>query len=132
MAFFDKINDFAKTATEKTNTVIETTKLTAKADSEQRNLDAIIRKIGEHFVAKMDSGEVLDEEAMAIYQGVLEKRSIIAEIRTEIEVLKAPKPEPAAPVPGETSAAPSVKFCPHCGTQLNAEAKFCTSCGKEQ
>ncbi len=88
MAFLDKINDFAKTATEKTNTVIESTKLSAKADSEQRNLDAIIRKIGEHFLAKMDGGEILDDEAMAIYQGVLEKRKAIAELKAELEILK--------------------------------------------
>ena len=35
MALLDKINDFAKTATEKTNNAIEITKLYAKVESEQ-------------------------------------------------------------------------------------------------
>ena len=88
----DKINDFAKTATEKTNNAIESTKLSAKIDSEHRAMNDIIRKIGEHYVAKMDSGEILDDEVMAIYKGVLQSRKNIEEMRAEIEVLKNPKP----------------------------------------
>ena len=92
MAFFDKINDLAKTATEKTNTAIEITKLTAKIESEHRNLNAIIQKIGEYYIAKIDSGETLDSEVMSMFEGVLSARKNIAEMREEIEFLKAPKP----------------------------------------
>ena len=109
MAFLDKINDFAKTATEKTNNAIETTKLSAKIDSEQRTLNDIIRKIGEYYVARIDAGETLDEEVMAIYEGVLASRNKITEMRSEIESLKAPK------APAEDS---SSKFCPYCGKNL--------------
>lgn len=126
MAFLDKINDFAKNATEKTNNAIETAKLSAKVDSEQRNLNDIIRKIGEHYVAKIDSGEVLDEEVMAIYEGVAETRKTIAELKSEIESLKAPKN------PEEASAEAPSKFCPYCGKQLDVSAKFCLNCGKQQ
>ena len=123
MAFIDKINDFAKTATEKTNNVIESTKLSAKADSEQRSLNAIIQKIGEYYVAKMDSGEALDEEVMAMYEGVVASRKTIAELRAEIEALKGPKAE---------AEAEAAKFCPYCGKQLDVTAKFCLNCGKQQ
>ena len=91
MAFFDKINDFAKTATEKTNNAIESTKLSAKIDMEHRTMNDIIRKIGEYYVAKMDSGEVLDEEVMAIYEGVVASRKTIEEMRAEKEMLKIQK-----------------------------------------
>lgn len=125
MAFLDKINDFAKTATEKTNNVIETTKLSAKVEAEQRNLNAIVRKIGEYYVAKIDSGETLDEEVMAIYEGVLSSRKAIAEMRADMENLKAPKTT--------VSENPSeAKFCPYCGKQLDVSAKFCLNCGKQQ
>jgi DNA repair exonuclease SbcCD ATPase subunit len=125
MAFLDKINDFAKTATEKTNNVIETTKLSAKVEAEQRNLNAIVRKIGEYYVAKIDSGETLDEEVMAIYEGVLASRKAIAEMRADMENLKAPKTT--------VSESPSeAKFCPYCGKQLDVSAKFCLNCGKQQ
>lgn len=123
MAFLDKINDFAKTATEKTNNAIETTKLSAKIDSEQRTLNDIIRKIGEYYVARIDAGETLDEEVMAIYEGVLASRNKITEMRSEIESLKAPK------APAEDS---SSKFCPYCGKELDVTAKFCLNCGKQQ
>ncbi len=125
MAFLDKINDFAKTATEKTNNAIETTKLSAKIDSEQRTLNDIIRKIGEYYVAKIDAGETLDEEVMSIYEGVLTSRNKIAEMRAEIESLKAPKA--SAEKENETS-----KFCPFCGKELDVTAKFCLNCGKQQ
>ena len=127
MALLDKINDFAKTATEKTNNAIEITKLSAKVESEQRNLNDIIRKIGEYYVAKIDSGEVLDEEVMKIFEGVSDKRKAIAEMRAEIESLKAPK---TAAEPPKTED--SMKFCPFCGKQLDVSAKFCLNCGKQQ
>lgn len=127
MALLDKINDFAKTATEKTNNAIEITKLSAKVESEQRNLNDIIRKIGEYYVAKIDSGEVLDEEVMKIFEGVSDKRKAIAEMRAEIESLKAPK-TPAEPPKTEDC----MKLCPFCGKQLDVSAKFCLNCGKQQ
>ena len=124
MALLDKINDFAKTATEKTNNAIEITKLSAKIDSEQRTLNDIVRKIGDYYVAKMDAGEVLDEEVMAIYEGVVSSRNTIAEMRAEVEALKTPK----------TNSAVSTeqKFCPFCGKPLDVSAKFCLHCGKQQ
>ncbi len=123
MAFLDKINDFAKTATEKTNTAIEITKLSAKIDTEQRTLSDIIKKIGEYYVAKIDSGEVLDDEVMAIYEGVKKSRSTIAEMRAEVESLKTVKP---------TADENKSKYCPFCGKELDVSAKFCLNCGKQQ
>ncbi len=123
MALLDKINDFAKTATEKTNNVIETTRLSAKADSEQRSLNSIIQKIGEYYVAKMDSGETLDEEVMSMYAGVIASRKTISDLRSEIETLKGTKTE---------AEAAEAKFCPYCGKELDVSAKFCLNCGKQQ
>ncbi len=125
MAFLDKINDFARTATEKTNNVIETTKLAAKVDAEQKNLNAIVRKIGEYYVAKIDAGEVLDDEVMAIYEGVVTSRKNIAEMRAEMETLKSHK----SAVEENSGEA---KFCPYCGKELDVSAKFCLNCGKQQ
>ena len=122
MDIFDKINDFAKTATEKTNNVIESTKLSAKADSEQRNLNAIIQKIGEYYVAKIDAGETLDEEVMSMYSGVVTSRKTIATLRAEIDMLKGTK------APSSSDA----KYCPYCGRELDVTAKFCLNCGKQQ
>lgn len=123
MSFLDKINDFTKTATEKTNNVIESTKLYAKVDSEQRSLNSLVQKIGEYYVAKIDAGEILDDEVMAIYEGIAAGRKTISELRAEIESLKGQKAEPAAS---------GAKFCPYCGKELDVSAKFCLNCGKQQ
>lgn len=132
MAFFDKINDFAKNATEKTNNVIETTKLSAKIESEQRNINALVQKIGEYYVAKIDAGETLDEEVMSIFEGIANGRKNIADMRAEIEAIKAPKEEEKEEAVPEAEAAPEVKFCPNCGKELSADAKFCLNCGAQQ
>ena len=129
MAFFDKINDFAKNATEKTNNVIETTKLSAKIESEQRGINALVQKIGEYYVAKIDAGETLDEEVMAIFEGILNGRKNIEEMRAEIEAIKAPKEE----VPAEEKEVSSnMKLCVSCGKEISADAKFCLNCGAQQ
>ena len=121
MAFLDKINDFAKTATEKTNNAIEITKLTAKIESEHRNLNAIIQKIGEYYVAKIDAGETLDEEVMSMFTGVKDSRNAIAEMRMEIEMLKSSK-----------TVSTEKKLCSNCGKELSADARFCIHCGTPQ
>lgn len=128
MAFFDKINDLAKTATEKTNNAIEITKLSAKIESENRNLNAIIQKIGEYYVAKIDAGEVLDEEVMSMFDGIVSGRKIIAEMREEIESLKAPK----APEASSNAVSEDKKICAACGKEISADAKFCLNCGAQQ
>ena len=126
MALIDKINDFAKTATEKTNNAIEITKLSAKVESEQRKLNDIIKKIGEFYVAKIDSGETLDPEVMAIFEGVSATRKAISEMRAEIELLKAPKTSAISETENKG------KFCPYCGKELDVSANFCLNCGKQQ
>ncbi|MBR2041705.1 MAG: zinc ribbon domain-containing protein [Oscillospiraceae bacterium] len=125
MAFLDKINDFAKVATEKTNNAIESTRLSVKIEGEQRTIDAIIKKIGEYYVAKIDSGEILEEEVMSMYEGILSGREKIEELRAEIESLKSPKEVPAEDEPAK-------KICKNCGKEIDASAKFCLNCGTQQ
>lgn len=135
MALFDKINDFAKTATEKTasfakattekaENAIETGKLNSRIAAEERNISAITLKIGEYFLAKLDSGEILDSDVMNMFEGVKICRNNIANFRKEIEAINAPKDVPAcsecepAEQPAKEAAEPEVPaepaFCP-CG-----------------
>ena len=100
MAFLDKINDFAKNAGEKTNAVIETTKLRARITSEERNISAITAKIGAYYLAKLDAGEELDEKVMNMYAGIRNSRDIIASIKADLDALNAPK-ETEAPKEAE-------------------------------
>ncbi|MGN0628997.1 MAG: zinc ribbon domain-containing protein [Oscillospiraceae bacterium] len=121
MALLDKINDIAKTASEKTNSVIETTKLNNKINAEERNIAAITAKIGQYYVSKLDAGETLPDDVMSMYEGIKMSRETILATRAEIENLNPPKV-------AETGS----KFCTNCGAKLDAEARFCTSCGSSQ
>lgn len=139
MALFDKINDFAKTATEKTasfakattekaENAIETGKLNSKIAAEERNISAITLKIGEYFLAKLDSGEILDSDVMNMFEGVKVCRNNIANFRKEIEAITSPKEvsaEAAAPARPCCEAAPA-EPAEH---EVPAEPAFCP-CGE--
>ncbi|MBQ5322395.1 MAG: zinc ribbon domain-containing protein, partial [Oscillospiraceae bacterium] len=74
-------------------------------------------------------GETLDEEVMAIFEGILNGRKNIEEMRAEIEAIKAPKEEvPAA----EKEVSSNMKLCVSCGKEISADAKFCLNCGAQQ
>ena len=157
MALFDKINDFAKTATEKTanfakattekaENAIETGKLNSRIAAEERNISAITLKIGEYFLAKLDSGEILDSDVMNMFEGVKVCRNNIANFRKEIEAITSPKEVPAEAVApacpcceGEQPACKPVVLPltneerPVCDCEpapkAEATCKFCPMCG---
>ncbi|HXK77970.1 MAG TPA: zinc ribbon domain-containing protein [Oscillospiraceae bacterium] len=125
MAFFDKLNDLAKTAVDKTGNAIENGKLSVKITGEERNIAAATAKIGEYYLAKLDAGEVLDDSVMEIYAEIEEHRRSIEAMRAE---LGGSKTAPAA----DTADAAGAKFCKACGAKLAPGAKFCPECGAEQ
>ncbi len=139
MALFDKINDFAKTATEKTasfakattekaENAIETGKLNSRIAAEERSISAITLKIGEYYLAKLDSGEILDGDIMNMFESVKACRNNIANFRKEIEAINAPKEvtaEAAAPTCPCCEAAPAESEAP-------AEPASCSCCEAEQ
>ena len=49
MAFFDKINDFAKNISDKTSDAIETSKLNSKIAAEKLAANEELLKIGQHY-----------------------------------------------------------------------------------
>lgn len=142
MALFDKINDFAKTATEKTasfakattekaENAIETGKLNSRIAAEERNISAITLKIGEYFLAKLDSGEILDSDVMNMFESVKVCRNNIANFRKEIEALTSPKEVPAEAV---APACPCCEAAPTEPTEpeVPAEPASCPCCEGEQ
>ena len=132
MALFDKINDFAKAATEKTasfakaatektENAIETGKLNSKINGEERSISAITLKIGEYFLGKLDSGEIFDSDVMNMYEGVKVCRSNIANFRKEIEAINVPKDAPACSC-GEQPAPEQKKT--ECACNFGKEAAY--------
>ena len=125
MAFFDKLNDFAKTVGDKAGEAIETTKLNSKINSEKSSIDTAIKKIGEYYYAKYQAGEGLPEEASALCVEIDGYNAAIAEAKAEIERIKTENEAASTSAP----AASSDTACPSCGKSNAAGTKFCAECG---
>ena len=129
MALFDKVSGLAKSASDKTASMIETTTLNAKINMEEKNIAALTARLGEYYLAKYEAGALSAEgEAAEIYAEIAVCRENIAALQAEIDEAKAAK-EVQQPAP---DAAAGAKFCPNCGEALGSEARFCPSCGTKQ
>jgi len=130
MAFFDRLNDFAKNISDKTTDAIETGKLQSKANTEKNLAGEELKKIGEFYYKLWLEGaetapEVLEfcTAAKAHLDAADEALAEIARIRAENEAAKA------AAAPTVSAAAPMGDVCPGCGTVNNPGTKFCCNCG---
>ena len=132
MALFDKINELAKTAGEKTGNAIEITKLNARIGKEREHISEAKRQIGEIYYAKVAEGYELLPDAAIFADRIKEAENAIEEARAEIERIRSgeniAQEEPEAE---EEPEAASVKFCPGCGSKCEAAAAFCSVCGNK-
>ena len=64
MDFLDKINEFARTAADKTGEAIYTARLKAQIMNDTKSIKELEAKIGEHYYKKFAAGEPVDEEVM--------------------------------------------------------------------
>ena len=135
MAFFDKLNDFAKNISDKTTDAIETGKLQSKVNSEKNLAGEELKKIGEfYYNAWLNGGEIapvvleICTAAKAHYDAAGEAQAEIDRIRAENEAAKAAA---AAPVTPAAPAAPAGIICTACGTANNPGTKFCCNCGNK-
>jgi len=132
MALFDKLNNLAKTAGEKTGNAIEITKLNARIGKEREHISEAKRAIGEVYYARVAEGFELLPDAADFVDQIKASEAIIEEAQAEIDRIRAGAPDEA---PAEESAEPevretmSVKFCPSCGAKCDAANAFCADCG---
>lgn len=142
MAFFDKLNDFAKNIGDKTTDAIETGKLNSKINAENTAAGEELKKIGAHyynlFIAGDENGAVAPEvlefcqNAKAHYEAAAAAQAEIEKIKAENEAAKPAQvaaAQAAVPVASVTPSAHSGLTCSACGA-VNAEGtKFCQNCG---
>lgn len=130
MAFFDKLKD-------KTNDLLEISKLNGKINDEKSKIEANKSKLAEYYWAKFESGEMLDSEAMEYCAAIQECNAAIANFSLEIVKIKEEPPvvtpveaQPSSPVvEAEGGATERLANCPACGTEIKLSKKFCPDCG---
>ena len=61
MELFEKLNAFAKTAADKTNELIEDTRLKTQILNDEKSIRELQRKIGAYYYKKFAAGESVDE-----------------------------------------------------------------------
>ena len=74
MAFFDKLNDLANTATEKASSAIESGKTAISIKQEEKKIQDFTCQIGSIIVKKLDSGMEPDSEISELYDRILAAR----------------------------------------------------------
>lgn len=89
MDFFDKLTDVVKNAADMANDSLEMNKLISDANLQRGNIEVFKRELGEFYLAKYDTGEKLDEEAMFICDKIMVAREKIDALEAELAQIKA-------------------------------------------
>lgn len=117
MDFFDnlkeKITKTTKVAIQKSNDVVEVTKLKMASSNLENEINDIMRHIGEVLYEAYKTGSesygALEEECERIDA----KYAQIADLNTRIAAIK------------------NVKTCPNCNKGMDKDAQFCSACGEK-
>lgn len=122
MAFFDKLNDLAKSVKDAANDAVETTRIKSRISSEKRAVDEACRKIGEYYYAKRSVGMgPVDDDILEYCTEIDEHMRVITELEAELERERAAK----------EATEPAFVQCQACGAKNGRQAKFCQECGAQ-
>lgn len=131
MAFFEKLQNVAKTAAAGAGDMIETTKLNAKISEEKKKIAQFKSQIGEYYWQQFESGAALPEEAAdycrqisSCQEQINLLEAQIADIRNDNEAAPAVRAEAPA------ARAEATAFCTNCGAAISPDARFCPNCGQ--
>ena len=88
MAFFDKINDFAKNISDKTSDAIETSKLNSKIAAEKLAANEELLKIGQHYYDLYLAGQA-EEAILPFCEAAKGHLDAAEQMQGEIDRIKA-------------------------------------------
>ncbi|WP_027398924.1 zinc ribbon domain-containing protein [Anaerovorax odorimutans] len=128
MAFFDKLNDIAKSIGDMTNDAIETNKLNSRITDERDAINELICQIGEYYYEKHRLGDTVDTE---VYERMLEidqHYDAIKEAEVQLDAIKVQASVDSNS--GDLTVEGGI-ICPICGKQNAYETKFCQECGNK-
>ena len=132
MAFFDKIGDFAKSVGDKTNGMIEITKLNSKINGENAKIEELYHKAGALCFEKYKNGATFDADLVELFEAVKASEAVIAATQTEIAAIREATGSGVTCKACGVSNPEGTKFCRECGAKLEQPApkgNFCPSCG---
>lgn len=108
MELFEKLNAFAKTAADKTNELVEDTRLKTQILNDEKSIRELERKIGAYYYKKFAAGESVDEAvseyctAISVHNAnIEEKKAALAKEPKEEEPASEDTPSEKASEPEE-------------------------------
>lgn len=125
MEIKEKVNEIAKLVGDKASEMMEIGKLNAKVYSENGEVDALKKQLGEICFGKYRAGDELDPEIEEICIRIEKHKRNIAEIQRTLAKMKNTQKNSG------TIDMTAAGFCPYCGMELVKNARFCAGCGKE-
>lgn len=132
MAFFDKLNQVAKTATDMANEAIGSGKLMVRIKKEQYSIDEQYKKIGEYYYNQRAAGAVLDPEVDSFCVAIDLSKATIAELEEQMQEVKTPQSDETDEIPfADVEVSVEERLCPNCGASVAQDAVFCGKCGEK-
>lgn len=121
--FLDKIGEMAKSAADKTNDLIEQSRLNSKINGEEAVIAELKEQIGNFYWQRYAKGEQTDNEIKEWCEAIKVSQATIAATRKELGDMKGEQ--------GASSSAPTPIRCPICGAENPPSTKFCGECGEK-
>ncbi|MCR3923157.1 MAG: zinc ribbon domain-containing protein [Firmicutes bacterium] len=116
----------AKNAADKTTDMLETTKINAKINEEQKNIATVKQEIGDYYWQQFVAGLPLEAEPAELCRKIATATAAIEQYQSDIKTIKQ---EEDAPAPQPQPQAAATTKCPSCGTNVAVGKKFCVECG---
>ncbi len=107
-----KISKGTQYVVDKSNSLVESTKINSQINSEQKGIERLLQKIGESVLAKVETGTMtIGEEEMELIAEIDAHKERIAKCREALAAVK------------------NMKICPSCDEFIALEVAFCPKCG---
>ena len=122
MELMDKVNEITRKVSDKASDLVEMGKIKARIYSENGDVDALKKQIGEICFGKYRAGDALDPEVEKLCAKIEKHKQNIAENQRKLDRMKKADPRTVDPA--------AAGICPYCGGQMGKGAKFCPQCGQ--
>lgn len=122
MELMDKVNEITRKVSDKASDLVEMGKIKARIYSENGDVDALKKQIGEICFGKYRAGDALDPEIEKICIAIEKHKQNIAENQRKLRRMKKSDPRTVDPA--------AAGICPYCGENMGKGAKFCHQCGQ--